>query len=76
MPRFASVVSFVVILLAALILLRPMFAQPEYSKKERVQCTVCHDGSWSSGKYTDAGKYYMDHHTFKGYKPPKPQDAK
>jgi hypothetical protein len=46
-------------------------AQPDYTKKEHVQCTVCHDGSWTSGKYTEAGKYYMEHHTFKGYRPAK-----
>lgn len=48
-------------------------AQPEYTKKERVQCIVCHEGAWSSGKYTAAGQYYMEHHTFKGYKPAKPE---
>jgi hypothetical protein len=47
-------------------------AQPEYTKKEHVQCIVCHKGWWTSGKYTAAGQYYMEHHTFKGYRPSKP----
>jgi len=64
-----AIVSF---LLAAGLLL----AQPDYTKKEHVQCAVCHDGSWTSGKYTEAGKYYMEHHTFKGYRPTKPPPSK
>lgn len=51
-------------------------AQPEYTKKEHVRCVVCHEGAWSSGKYTAAGQYYMEHHTFKGFRPAKPADQK
>ena len=64
-------------LLAGIILVsRPSSAQPDYTKKERVQCIVCHEGSWSSGKYTPAGEYYKEHHTFKGYHPAKPAPSK
>lgn len=44
-------------------------AKPDYTKKERRDCVFCHQGSWTSGQYTDAGQYYKDHHTLKGYKP-------
>ena len=46
-------------------------AKPDFTKKERKSCEFCHTGSWTSGQYTDAGVYYRDHHTFKGYQPPK-----
>jgi len=51
-------------------------AKPDYTKKEHVQCVVCHEGSWQSGKYTPAGHYYMEHRTFKGYKPAGPSAQK
>ena len=43
-------------------------AKPDYTKKERRDCVFCHMGSWTSGQYTDAGQYYKEHHTLKGYK--------
>ena len=46
-------------------------AKPDFTKKERKSCDFCHTGSWTSGQYTPAGVYYRDHHTLKGYQPPK-----
>lgn len=46
-------------------------AKPDFTKKERKACEFCDTGSWTSGQYTEAGIYYRDHHTFKGYQPPK-----
>ena len=47
-------------------------AKPDYTKKERKECTYCHAGSWNSTTFTEAGQYYLEHRTFRGYTP-KPQ---
>lgn len=44
-------------------------ANPDYTKKTGKKCLCCHVGDWSSGQYTDAGKYYKEHRTFKDYVP-------
>lgn len=36
------------------------YAKPEYTKKEKKACTVCHTKSGSKD-LNDAGKYYKDH---------------
>jgi hypothetical protein len=41
---------------------------PEYSKKENVPCEFCHTGV-GKADLNDAGKYYKDHRTLKGYTP-------
>jgi len=47
-------------------------AKPDFTKRTGKQCIYCHAGDWTSGKYTEAGQYFKDHNTFKGYVP-KPQ---
>ena len=44
-------------------------AKPDYTKKTRKPCEYCHNGGWATGKLTEAGAYYKDHGTFKGYQP-------
>jgi len=59
-----------VILAAGLVLTsRSSPAKPDYTKKERKQCTYCHEGSWNSTTFTKAGQYYLEHRTFRGYTP-------
>lgn len=41
-------------------------ASPEYSKKEKLDCAVCHVKQGSK-KLTDKGKYYEALHTLDGY---------
>jgi len=76
MRRLKWLVPGLALLAGVVLVSRPSSAQPDYTKKERLQCTVCHQGSWTSGKYTPAGQYYREHHTFKGYHPPKPAPSK
>ena len=55
----------------AILLTPPMAtANPDFTKKTGKKCTHCHIGDWSSQQYTDAGKFYREHSTFKGYVPP------
>lgn len=51
---------------------QPSWANPDFTKRTGKQCTYCHVGSWDSGKYTEAGQYFKEHHTFKGYVPKVP----
>jgi hypothetical protein len=44
------------------------FATPEYSRRSDKECSYCHPAKGYS--LTDAGKYYKDHKTLKGYQPP------
>jgi hypothetical protein len=44
-------------------------ANPDFTKRTGKKCVYCHVGSWSSGKYTEAGQYFKEHHSFKGYVP-------
>jgi hypothetical protein len=46
---------------------RESAAKPDYTKKERKPCTYCHLGSWDSAKYTEAGEYYKQHNTLRGF---------
>lgn len=49
---------------------RTAWASPDYTKKERKKCVYCHDGGWTSGKLTEAGKYFLAHNrSLKGYAP-------
>ena len=72
--RISPALVFPVLILAAGLMLtsRSAPAMPDYTKKERKACTFCHLGSWNSTNYTEAGQYYKDHHTLRGYTP-KPQ---
>jgi hypothetical protein len=56
---------------AGLALLLPQGAQanPDFTKKTGKKCVYCHVGDWTSGKYTEAGEFYREHRTFKGYVP-------
>jgi hypothetical protein len=49
------------------------FATPEYGRKSGKECNYCHP----AGNYqlTDAGKYYQQHKSLKGYVPPVKPDA-
>ncbi|HWF08852.1 MAG TPA: hypothetical protein VG297_10325 [Bryobacteraceae bacterium] len=44
------------------------FATPEYSRRSDKECAYCHPAKGYS--LTDAGKYYKEHKTLKGYQPP------
>jgi len=52
---------------------RTAWASPDYTKKERKKCVYCHDGGWTSGKLTAAGKYFLAHNrSLKGFVPAPP----
>jgi hypothetical protein len=59
------------LVLAAGLFLTPQksAANPDYTKMTGKKCVYCHIGDWTSGKYTEAGLYYKEHRTFKGYVP-------
>jgi hypothetical protein len=59
------------LVLAAGVFLTPQksAANPDFTKRTAKKCVYCHIGDWGSGKFTDAGIYYKDHATFKGYVP-------
>lgn len=40
--------------------------KPEYTKKEGKACTYCHPGG-KVKEFTEAGKYYKQHHTLEGF---------
>ena len=42
-------------------------ANPDFTKKTGKKCDFCHIGSWNSGKLTEAGQYYKEHNTLKGF---------
>jgi len=44
-------------------------AKPEYSRMTDQDCAYCHVSK--TRKLTDAGVYYRQHRTLKGYVPPK-----
>jgi hypothetical protein len=46
-------------------------AKPEYSRMTDQDCAYCHVPK--SRKLTDAGTYYRQHRTMKGFVPPKPK---
>ena len=47
-------------------------ANPDFTKRTGKTCLYCHVGTWTSGKYTEAGQYFKEHRTFKGYVPKLP----
>jgi len=58
---------------SVLVLTSPgLLANPDFTKKTAKKCFYCHEGNWTSGKYTEAGQYYKEHGTLKGFVP-KPQ---
>ncbi len=59
----------VTLTLGTLLAAHTAVAQPDFTKKEHKPCAHCHDGSWTSGKYTDAGMYFAKSHTLKGFVP-------
>jgi hypothetical protein len=50
-------------------------ANADYTKMTGKKCVYCHIGDWSSGKFTDAGHYYGEHKTFRGYVAKDPNSA-
>jgi len=46
----------------------PAFAKPEYTRKTTKGCAYCHKPPGYN--LNEAGKYYADHGSLKGYKPP------
>ena len=59
-----------VLVLGVTALGRTAWASPDYTKKERKKCVYCHDGGWTSGKLTAAGKYFLAHNrSLKGFVP-------
>jgi len=67
-----SLAPALVLMSGVVVLQRDSLALPDYTKKTRKECIYCHERSPSSGKYTEAGEYYKDHGTFKGFVPKKP----
>jgi len=51
----------------ALLIPQKSAANPDFTKRTGKKCVYCHIGDWSSGKYTEAGLYYREHATLKGY---------
>ena len=51
---------------------QPSRANPDFTKRTGKKCVFCHAGSWDSGKYSEAGRYFKEHHSFKGYIPKAP----
>ena len=59
--RLAKIIIPAAILAGALVVCSTQsYAKPEYTKKEKKACTVCHTKSGSKD-LNDAGKYYKDH---------------
>jgi hypothetical protein len=44
------------------------FATPEYSRRSDKECSYCHPAKGYS--LNDAGKYFKEHKTLRGYQPP------
>ena len=44
-------------------------ANPDFTKRTAKKCVYCHTDEWTSGKYTEARRYFKVHNTFKGYVP-------
>jgi len=57
------------ILAAGLIGATASYGKVEYTKKEKKGCVFCHVSA-KSKELNDAGKYYQDKKTLKGYKAP------
>lgn len=57
---------FVLVFSLALVMSTLSVAKPEYSKKEGKGCTYCHT-KMGSKELNDAGKYYKEKGTLKGY---------
>jgi hypothetical protein len=64
------------LVLGALALAHAASASPDYTKKERKKCVYCHDGGWTSGRLTPAGKYFLAHNrSLKGFAAAEPVPA-
>ena len=64
-----SAVALAVLVAGLSFSVRPGYAKPEYSKKEKKGCTFCHV-TMGKPELNDAGNYYQDHdHSLEGYKP-------
>jgi len=61
--------SGVVLTLGLLSMTKTSQALPDYTKVTKKQCNYCHEGTPNSGKYTDAGQYYREHRSLKGFIP-------
>jgi len=44
-------------------------AQPDFTRKERKGCNVCHDGGWKTGRLTEAGEYFVAKRTLRNFVP-------
>jgi len=68
--QFSKYIAALLVLAAGIVLSsRISEAKPDYTKKTRKPCDYCHNGGWQTGQLTEAGAYYKDHGTFKGYQP-------
>jgi len=54
-------------LVMAILMATPAFAKPEYTRKTTKGCAFCHQPPGYN--LNEAGKYYADHGSLKGYKP-------
>ena len=57
----------VILIVAMLVSTSTSFGKPEYTKKEKKGCVVCHVTA-TSKELNDAGKYYKEKKTLDGYK--------
>ncbi|HEX4278143.1 MAG TPA: hypothetical protein VHZ74_22470 [Bryobacteraceae bacterium] len=51
----------------------PGLATPEYSRRSDKECSYCHPAKGYS--LNEAGKYYKEHKTLRGYSPPAHDDV-
>ena len=68
MKLLKAVIALVILALGLTLTTKPSFGKPEFSKKEKKGCTVCHV-KMGSKELNEAGKYYKAHnHSLEGYK--------
>ncbi len=67
--RLPWIVSAMVLCVGLLLIPRSSSAKPEYTRMTDKDCVYCHVPK--TRKLTDAGLFYRQHRTLKGYVPPK-----
>ena len=57
-----------ILVLGVLVRPTPGLARPDYTRRTKQECAYCHlPGGWF---LNDAGRYFEQHRTLNGYKPP------
>jgi hypothetical protein len=68
MKLLKAVIALAILALGLTLTTKPSFGKPEFSKKEKKGCTVCHV-KMGSKELNEAGKYYKAHnYSLEGYK--------